>query len=87
MAAPWNPPSATLPGKPTIPDWTPPPISREPVQWAKLRTIELSKLDDPDPKVVQELVDLTRVAIRDDGFIFLTDYGISLEQVGALSHL
>lgn len=81
MTASWISPSTTLPGKPYIKDWIPPPVSKENVRWAQLRTIELAKLDDPDPKIVQDLVNLTKQAIRDDGFIFLTDYGISLEQV------
>jgi hypothetical protein len=81
MAAPFNPPSADLPGKPAVEAWTPPPTSKLDIDWAKLRTIELSLLDSPDPKVVQELVDTCKVAIRDDGFIFLTNYGVSLDQV------
>lgn len=81
MAAPFNPPPADLPGKPTVEAWTPPPTSKLDIDWAKLRTIELSLLDSPDPKVVQGLVDTCKVAIRDDGFIFLTNYGVSLDQV------
>ncbi|WWC65505.1 uncharacterized protein I303_108123 [Kwoniella dejecticola CBS 10117] len=81
MAAPFNPPAADLPGKPQVTPWVPPPTSKLDIDWAKLRTIDLSLLDSPDPKVVQDLVDTCRVAIRDDGFIFLEDYGVSIEQL------
>jgi hypothetical protein len=81
MTTPFNPPATDLPGKPVVEVWTPPPTSKLDIDWAKLRTIELSLLDSPDPKVVQELVDTCKVAIRDDGFIFLTNYGVSLDQV------
>lgn len=51
------------------------------LDWADLRTIELSLLDSPDPEVVANLVATTKAAIAEDGFLFLTNYGISLEQV------
>jgi len=51
------------------------------LDWADLRTIELSLLDSPDARVVAKLVATTKVAIKEDGFLFLTDYGVSLEQV------
>ncbi|KAJ5033596.1 uncharacterized protein L3040_008708 [Drepanopeziza brunnea f. sp. 'multigermtubi'] len=51
------------------------------LDWAELRTIELSLLDSDDPAVVAELVATTRAAIKEDGFLFLTNYGVSLEQL------
>jgi hypothetical protein len=39
-------------------------------------------LDSDDPAVVDGLVQKVKIAIRDDGFLFLEDYGVSLEQVG-----
>ena len=30
--------------------------------------------------MVSKLVDMTKAAIKEDGFLFLTDYGVSLEQ-------
>ncbi|WVQ82091.1 hypothetical protein IAT38_004219 [Cryptococcus sp. DSM 104549] len=81
MAAPFDPPAADLPGKPFVPAWVPPPTTKQDIDWAQLRTIELSLLDSPDPAVVQKLVDTCRGAIKDDGFIFLTDYGVSYEQL------
>lgn len=80
MAAPFSPPiSKTL--KPEVPKWAPPQPTRMDLDWADLRTIELSLLDSPDPEVVANLVATTKAAIAEDGFLFLTNYGISLEQV------
>lgn len=86
MAQPFTTTPHDAPGKPFVPAWEPPAPSKADVRWAKLRTIELSLLDSPDPKVVDDLVQLTKQAIRDDGFIFLTNYGVSLEQVGRGAH-
>jgi isopenicillin N synthase-like dioxygenase len=38
-------------------------------------------MDSEDPAVVENLVQQVKTAIRDDGFLFLENYGISLEQV------
>lgn len=84
MAELFNPPAADLPGKPFVEQWIPPSTTKLDIDWAQLRTIELSLLDSPDPKVVQNLVDTCRAAIRDDGFIFLTDYGVSYDQVSRI---
>jgi len=51
------------------------------LDWAKLHTIELSLLDSPDPAVVTGLVKVTKTAILEDGFLYLTDYGVSLDQL------
>lgn len=80
MAADFEPPVARG-DKPNVPEWTPPKETKEKLEWADLRTIELSLLDDPDPEVVKTLVDTTKAAIKEDGFLFLTNYGVSLEQV------
>lgn len=79
--APFNPPAADLPGKPTVPAWNPPPVTQEKHNFAELKSIDLSLLDSDDPKVVDNLVDQVKKAIREDGFLFLENYGISLEQV------
>lgn len=81
MAALFNPPSSR--GKPEVPKWVPPPATRADLDYAKLHTINLSLLDSPDPQVVAQLVETTKEAIRDDGFLFLTNYGVSLEQVSS----
>ncbi|ORY28195.1 hypothetical protein BCR39DRAFT_599155 [Naematelia encephala] len=80
MAAPFDPPT-NFETKPHVPPWVPPPATKEPLDWAHLRTIELSLLDSPDPAVVQKLVETAKAAIKEDGFLYLTDYGVSLEQL------
>ncbi|KAE8168337.1 hypothetical protein BDV40DRAFT_294879 [Aspergillus tamarii] len=80
-AAPFNPPSADLPGKPFVPEWVPPPVTKEKHNFAELKSIDLSLLDSDDPAVVDDLVQQVKVAIRDDGFLFLENYGVSLEQL------
>ncbi|KAG4414427.1 hypothetical protein IFR04_012442 [Cadophora malorum] len=80
-ASPFNPPSASLPGKPTVPEWIPPPVTKETHNFATLKSIDLSLMDSEDPAVVQNLVDQVKTAIRDDGFLFLENYGVSLEQL------
>jgi hypothetical protein len=77
----FDPPSPDAAGKPTVPAWVPPPITKQTDGFATLKSIDLSKMDSDDPKVVAELVEEVKVAIRDDGFIFLENYGISYEQV------
>jgi hypothetical protein len=80
-AALFNPPSADLPGKPFVPEWVPPPVTQEKHNFAKLKSIDLSMLDSDDPVVVEDLIKQVKIAIRDDGFLFLENYGVSLEQV------
>ena len=79
MAAPFNPPSAE--GKPHVPSWIIPEPTKENLDWADLHTIDLSLLDSPDPKVVGDLVELTKTAIKEDGFLYLVNYGVSLAQL------
>lgn len=80
MAAPFTPPEAVL-AKPEVPKWIPPEPTKKNLDWANLRTIELSLLDSPDPAIVAELISTTKAAIKEDGFLFLTDYGVSLSQL------
>jgi hypothetical protein len=82
VTAPFNPPSADLPGKPFVPAWDAPPVTKEKHDFAQLKS---SLLDSDDPAVVDALVQKVKVAIRDDGFLFLEDYGVSLDQVTSLS--
>jgi hypothetical protein len=81
-SAPFNPPPADLPGKPFVPEWIPPPVTQEKHDFAELTSIDLSLLDSDDPTVVEDLIKQVKRAIREDGFLFLENYGISLEQVG-----
>lgn len=79
MATPFNPPSTQ--GKPAVPQWDPPEPTSMDLDWASLHTIDLSLLDSPDTKVVENLVQLTKTAIKEDGFLYLTNYGVSLDQL------
>ena len=81
MAAPFIPPPTDLPGKPFVRDWVPPPVTKQTDNFATLKSIDLSLLDSKDPAVVDGLVQKVKTAIRDDGFLFLENYGVSLEQV------
>lgn len=80
-AAPFNPPAADLPGKPHVAQWVPPPVTKEKENFATLQSIDLSLLDSEDPAVVDALIQQVKTAIRDDGFLFLENYGVSIEQV------
>ncbi|WWD18883.1 hypothetical protein CI109_103338 [Kwoniella shandongensis] len=75
------PPPADLPGKPPVAQWVPPPITKETHNFAELSSINLSLMDSDDPAVVNELVQMVRRAIREDGFLFLENYGIDIEQL------
>ena len=81
-SAPFNPPPADLPGKPFVPEWIPPPVTQEKHDFAELETIDLSLLDSDDPSVVEGLIQQVKRAIREDGFLFLENYGVTIEQVG-----
>lgn len=70
-----------LPNAPHVPDWVPPSPTKEDIDWAKLRTIDLSLLDSSDPVIVETLVQTCKAAIREDGFLYLTNYGIPLSEV------
>lgn len=80
-STPFQPPPANRAGKPTVPDWVPPPITQEKHDFASLTSIDLSLLDSDDPAVVDDLIKQVKRAIREEGFLFLENYGVSLEQV------
>ena len=79
--APFQPPAPDSAGKPVVPEWNPPPVTKETHNFAELKSIDLSLLDSEDPSVVDALVQQVKTAIRDDGFLFLENYGVSLDQV------
>jgi len=80
MSSPFLSPVSTNP-QPEVPKWIPPAPTNLITEWADLHTIELSLLDSPDPGVVENLIATTKLAIKEDGFLFLTNYGVSIEQV------
>ena len=65
----FQPPSSE--GKPQVPRWVPPEPTKEELDWAQLHTIDLSILDSQDPGAVEQLVELTKTAMKDDGFLYL----------------
>lgn len=69
-------------GKPPIKPWIPPPATKEDLDFAKLHTIELALMDSSDPADIEKLVATVKEAISEDGFLYVVNYGISLEQVG-----
>jgi len=75
MAAPFQPPS--IEGKPEVPKWNPPPPPTEDIDYAKLHTIDLA--------LVQKLIATAKEAIHEDGFLYLVNYGVSLDQVSLIS--
>jgi len=78
MAAPFQPPDFSH--KAPVPQWTPPPKPTEDLDYAKLHTIDLALVDSPDDAVRSKLIQIAKEAIRDDGFLYLTNYGVSLDQ-------
>lgn len=49
--------------------------------FTKIQSIDLFLLDSDDPAVVSGLVQQVERVIREDGLLFLENYGISLDQV------
>ncbi|KAK4686180.1 hypothetical protein P7C73_g3952, partial [Tremellales sp. Uapishka_1] len=69
---------------PPIPTYVPTKPTSLDIKWADLTEIDLSKLHSSDPAVVDELVRTTARAIREDGFLYVTNYGMSLEQASTI---
>ncbi|VUC31199.1 unnamed protein product [Clonostachys rosea] len=67
-------------GKPDIPPWNKPAETKEELNWADLRTLDLSLLDGT-PEQQAELVETTRKAIQIDGFLFVKNFGITQAQM------
>ncbi|WVQ63226.1 hypothetical protein V866_005544 [Kwoniella sp. B9012] len=80
-SAPFNPPAPDAPGKPYVEPWNIPPVTKQTENFAELTSIDLSLLDSEDPAVQADLVKQVKRAIREDGFLFLENYGVSLEQL------
>ena len=57
-------------------------MTQEKHDFAELETIDLSLLDSDDTSVVEGLIQQVKRAIREDGFLFLENYGVTIEQVG-----
>ena len=77
----FNPPAPDSSSKPYVEPWIPPSPTKDVDNFAELETIDLGLLDSSDPNVVSDLIAQVKRAIREDGFLFLENYGVSLEQV------
>lgn len=86
-SAPFYPPPANGPGKVHIDNWVPPPVTKQVDNFAQLSTIDLSLMDSDDPAVVSRLEQQIKTAIREDGFLFLENYGVDIDQVSTISML
>ncbi|OCF78552.1 flavonol synthase [Kwoniella mangroviensis CBS 8886] len=80
-SAPFNPPAPDAPGKPYVEPWNIPPVTKQTENFDELTSIDLSLLDSEDPAVQADLVKQVKRAIRENGFLFLENYGVSLEQL------
>lgn len=80
----FNPPA---PANIEVPPWIPPPATKERHNFAELTSIDLSKMATGDPKDQAQLVKDVKRAIREDGFLFIENYGVSIEQVSHLSNV
>ncbi|KAL3294026.1 Clavaminate synthase-like protein [Colletotrichum asianum] len=72
--------ASSIAGKPEIPPWDKPDPTKEDLNWAELRTLDLSLLDG-SPHQQAELVETTRLAIQKDGFLFVKNFGMTEEQL------
>ncbi|KAJ3961409.1 hypothetical protein N0V92_001906 [Colletotrichum tropicale] len=72
--------ASSIAGKPEIPPWDKPDPTKEDLNWAELRTLDLSLLDGT-PNQQAELVETTRLAIQKDGFLFVKNFGMTEEQL------
>lgn len=67
-------------GKPVIPEWDRPEPTSEDLDWADLHTLDLSLLDGT-PEQQAELVETTRRAIQEDGFLYVENFGMTESQL------
>ncbi|OJI82838.1 hypothetical protein ASPTUDRAFT_125111 [Aspergillus tubingensis CBS 134.48] len=73
-------PTAPVNLKPFVPEWVPPPVTKEKHNFAQLKYINLLVLDSED------LV-LVKIIIRDDGFLFFKNHGVFLDQFALTQYL
>jgi hypothetical protein len=71
-----------VPIKPPMRPYVAPPETKADVEYANLRTIDLSKFDSPDGAVRDSLFEEFKKAIAEDGFLYLVNFGLTQEQVG-----
>lgn len=65
----------------SLPEWVPPPETSVSLDWADIKTVDLSLYDVPGRK--SELIDTVSEALRNDGFFYVVGHGIPDEMVGS----
>lgn len=66
----------------SLPEWVPPPETSVSLDWADIKTVDLSLYDVPGRK--SELIDTVSEALRNDGFFYIVGHGIPDEMVGSI---
>lgn len=65
----------------SVRSWVPPAETKADVDWATLRTIDLSKFESPDPAEREAMYETFKSAVFEDGFLYLVNFGLSQEQI------
>ncbi|WWC73877.1 uncharacterized protein I206_107849 [Kwoniella pini CBS 10737] len=61
--------------------YNPPAETKADVDYANLRTIDLSKFDSDKPEDKQSVFEEFKAAVQEDGFLYLTNFGLTQEQI------
>ncbi|KAJ3537948.1 hypothetical protein NM688_g6591 [Phlebia brevispora] len=64
--------------EPAVPHYTPAPVTKEDLEYADLEVIDLSKANTPEG--VARLAEQARDAMRDKGFFYVINHGLSPEE-------
>ena len=67
--------------KPPFRKYVAPPTTEADIEYCNLRTIKLSQVDSPIPEEREAVYQEFKRAVREDGFFFLEDFGLTQEQV------
>ncbi|KAF9011874.1 hypothetical protein BDQ17DRAFT_1396920 [Cyathus striatus] len=62
---------------PNVPEWIPPPATKEDVEWADILTVDLSLYDTKR----EELIKTVETALQRDGFFYVVGHGIEPEKL------
>lgn len=67
-------------GKPTIPEWVPPPETKLDLEWQPLRVLDLSLLDG-DLEQQKTCEETCKKALMNEGFLLISNYGVEPKDV------
>ena len=67
-------------GKPPVPHWTRPPLTKMDLEWASLRTLDLSLLDGK-PEQQEEAKQIFADSMENEGFLHIKNYGVPPDEV------